>query len=68
MLGAMMSVLGALAVAFWFELRNPVVRSAAQMERELGYQPVVAVPFLDTRPKRRFFGLLQGRPAAAGRG
>ena len=33
---------------------------AAQMERELGFRPVVSIPYLDARPKRRWFGLFRG--------
>lgn len=55
LMGGMVSVFLAFAFAYFLELRNPVLRSAAQMERELGIKPVVSVPHLDTRPKRRSF-------------
>lgn len=60
--GALASVVLALAVAFLLELKNPVMRTAAHMERDLGIRPVVSVPRLNTRPPR--YGLwarLRGR-------
>lgn len=54
--GGMASVLLALGLAFVLELMNPVMRSAAHMERDLGIRPVVSVPFLDTRRRRGLFG------------
>jgi uncharacterized protein involved in exopolysaccharide biosynthesis len=41
--GAVLSGLLALAAAFLLELRNPVLRSARQMERETGLRPVIAL-------------------------
>ena len=58
-MGTLASVLVALGVAFVLELRHPVLRSAAQMQRETGLTPVVSIPVLDTRPKRRFKDLWQ---------
>ena len=56
----------ALGIAFLLELRRPVLRSVAQMERETGLTPVVAIPYLDTSSKRRgFFARL--RMALGGR-
>jgi protein tyrosine kinase modulator len=52
MIGGVISVALALALAFLLDLRHPVIRSAAQMQREIGIQPVVSIPFLDTRPDR----------------
>ncbi|TDK42135.1 DUF874 domain-containing protein [Antarcticimicrobium luteum] len=54
--GAFVSVIVALGVAFLAELRNPVMRTAAHMERDLGIKPVVSVPRMNTRIHRR--GLL----------
>ncbi|MEZ5798323.1 MAG: Wzz/FepE/Etk N-terminal domain-containing protein [Paracoccaceae bacterium] len=45
--GAMASVLAALALAFALDLLRPVVRTSAQMERQLGLRPIVAIPELD---------------------
>lgn len=44
LLGAVASLLAALGLAYLLDLMNPVVRSAAVMERELGFGPVVTVP------------------------
>ena len=43
-LGAGASIALALILAFLMELRRPVVRTAAQMERETGLRPVVSIP------------------------
>lgn len=53
LLGGMASLLAGLAFAFVLELRAPVLRSAAQMERETGLAPVASIPVLDTRPPGR---------------
>ena len=45
------------AAAFAAEMRNPAIRSAAQMERMLGIQPVVAIPTVTTRHDRTRRGL-----------
>lgn len=42
--GAALSLVLALIAAFVLELRHPVIRTAAQMERELGLVPVVSIP------------------------
>lgn len=52
MLGGVASVLAALALAFVVEILNPVIRNAAQMERQLGIQPVVSIPYIHTRSDR----------------
>ncbi|MEP2718644.1 DUF874 domain-containing protein [Pseudophaeobacter sp.] len=56
LMGGMASLLVALGVAFALELRAPVLRSAAQMERETGLAPVASIPVLDTTPPRRGLG------------
>lgn len=56
LLGGMASLLAGLAFAFVLELRAPVLRSAAQMERETGLAPVASIPVLDTRPPGRVWG------------
>ncbi|KMK65645.1 chain-length determining protein [Puniceibacterium sp. IMCC21224] len=56
-MGAVASVIVALGVAFVFELMNPAIRNAAQMERMLGIQPVVSIPHISTRADRRRRGL-----------
>ncbi|MBY6058105.1 DUF874 domain-containing protein [Leisingera daeponensis] len=62
LIGAAASLVIALLAAFLMELRRPVLRTAAQMERETGLVPVVSIPEMDTRPPRRgLFGLLRRR-------
>ena len=56
MAGAFVSLVVALGVALALEVLNPVMRTAAHMERDLGIKPVVSVPRLNTRRYRR--GLL----------
>jgi len=55
--GALASVVAALALAFVLDLLHPVVRSAAQMERQLDLRPVVTIP--EIQPSR---------PGPSGRG
>lgn len=55
--GAMASLLAGLTLAFVLDLMKPVVRSAAQMERQLDLRPVVSIP--EVKPER---------PARGGRG
>ena len=55
--GALASLIAGLAIAFTLDLLRPVVRTAAQMERELDLRPVVVIPEV-TPPK----------PTAAGKG
>lgn len=52
LMGAIASVMVAIGVAFALELRHPVLRSAAQMERETGLTPVVSIPVLDPAAER----------------
>lgn len=57
LLGALASALVALGVGFLLELMNPALRTAAQMEKELGLHPVVSIPHIRTRResnRRRF--------------
>lgn len=66
-MGAVASILIAIGVAFGLELRNPVLRSAAQMERETGLSPVVSIPVLNPGAQRpgllqRMFSLFGRRP------
>ncbi len=44
LLGAFASLLAGFGLAYLLDLMNPVVRSAAVMERELGFGPVVTIP------------------------
>ena len=52
LLGAALSVMLGIALAYLLELRHPVIRSAAQMKREIGFGPVVSIPVLDTTPPK----------------
>lgn len=56
-MGALASVMLALVLAYVQELRHPVLRSGAQMQRETGLTPVVSIPVLDTQRKRRLSDL-----------
>ncbi len=44
MAGSVVSLIGALMVAFLLDLAKPVVRTAAQMQRQLDLQPVICIP------------------------
>ena len=48
--GSLVSFLGALVLAFLLDLAKPVVRTAAQMQRQLDLQPVICIPEM-RRPK-----------------
>ncbi|MDJ0629447.1 MAG: DUF874 domain-containing protein [Rhodobacter sp.] len=50
--GSVASLVLAIAVAFLLELRRPIIRSSAQMQRELGILPAVSIPEM-ARAKRR---------------
>jgi hypothetical protein len=59
----------AFALAFMLDMRRPVIRSAAQMKREIGFGPVVSIPTLDTSPPkitlwRRLVALSSGQRVA----
>jgi tyrosine-protein kinase Etk/Wzc len=57
MAGGLLAVALALAVGLAFELLNPAIRSAAQMERQVGVQPVVVIPTIrPARTRRRRVG------------
>ncbi|MGJ8625632.1 MAG: GumC family protein [Sulfitobacter sp.] len=42
-MGGAASVIAAIVLAFLFELRHPVLRTARQMERETGLRPVISI-------------------------
>ena len=50
-LGAALSTAVALVLAWLLELRHPVIRTADQMERELGFRPVVSIPMMRMAPR-----------------
>ncbi len=54
MAGSVVSLLGALFLAFLLDLAKPVVRTAAQMQRQLDLQPVVCIP--EIRAAKGAFG------------
>ncbi len=60
-------VIAALGLALGLEMLHPAIRTAAQMERQLGVQPVIVVPRLRTRRGRigRRIGLVAGLAALA---
>ena len=53
--GALASLIAGLAIAFTLDLIHPVVRTAAQMERQLDLRPVVVIPEV-TPPKAKTAG------------
>ena len=53
MMGAVASAFGAIFVAFLLELYNPVVRTGAQLQRELGILPAACIPMADSKPVKR---------------
>ncbi|SEI05299.1 Wzz/FepE/Etk N-terminal domain-containing protein [Paracoccus alkenifer] len=48
--GGVLSVMAAIALALLMEMRRPVIRTAAQMERITGLRPVIDLP--DTAPRK----------------
>ncbi len=53
MAGAVFSGLVAFGLAFAVEMMNPAIRTAAQLERQLGVQAVVVIPHLTNRNTAR---------------
>jgi len=51
--GALASLLAGLALAFVLDLLKPVLRTSAQMERQMGLRPIVAIPELDLPDRRQ---------------
>ncbi|GLS85398.1 hypothetical protein GCM10010873_03710 [Cypionkella aquatica] len=78
--GAVASLLAALTLAFVLDLMRPVVRTAAQMQRQLDLEPVVCIPEIRApkgrlgsaalrlidNPKRAAFGLRRFAMIAGG--
>lgn len=52
MAGIVFSIVAAFVLALLFEFRDRVLRTATQMQRELGYAPIVSIPFLDDSKNR----------------
>ena len=57
MIGAIGSLLAGLALAFVLDLLRPVVRTAAQMDRQLDLRPVVSIPVI--KPKKAGRGIMK---------
>ncbi len=66
-IGGMGSVALALIIAFLLERRRPVIRSAELMVQETGLMPVVSIPDLSPREKRRTLGKVWQERLEAGR-
>ncbi len=49
-MGTFASALLGLALAFFMDLRHPVIRSSQQMKRRVGLTPVVTIPVMDIKP------------------
>lgn len=63
-MGSGMMIAFALGLAFMVDQMRPRVRSAAQLERQLGLRPVVSLPVIRTRRERRRRWTLRGGLAA----
>ncbi|OIQ30555.1 MAG: DUF874 domain-containing protein [Alphaproteobacteria bacterium MedPE-SWcel] len=66
MKGGLISIALGILAAFLLDLKTPVLRSSAQMKRETGLSPVVAIPVLDTRPSGAAGRLFARRDTKAG--
>lgn len=67
--GAVFSGILALGLAFGVEMMNPAIRTAAQLERQLGVQAVIVIPHLTNRRtsrNRKLSWLLVGLAAVGG--
>ena len=53
MMGVAASLALAFGAAFLLELRNPIIRTAGQLERQTGLRPVVSIPMTLSPLKRR---------------
>ncbi|NTT84575.1 GumC family protein [Tabrizicola fusiformis] len=62
--GALASLMAGLGLAFLLDLMHPVVRTAAQMERQLDLRPVVSIPEIRTQKRRGLLdlGADRGKP------
>ena len=63
-MGSGMMIAFAFALAFLVDQMRPRVRSAAQLERQLGLRPVVSLPVIRTRQERRRRWVTRGSVAA----
>lgn len=53
LMGIVASVMAALGLSYLLELCNPVIRSSAQLQREVGITPAVTIPNLKLKRRRR---------------
>ena len=51
MMGALASLLAGVVAAFLLDTLKPVVRTTGQMQRQIGLQPIVAIPEIPRRPR-----------------
>lgn len=51
LIGAVLSVLAGAVMAFLLDALNPVLRTTGQMQRQVGLQPIVAIPEMPRRPR-----------------
>lgn len=67
MLGLIGSGFLACLFALGLEMMNPAIRTSAQLERQLGLQPVVSIPYVSStwEQRRRKFAWIAGLAAAA---
>jgi uncharacterized protein involved in exopolysaccharide biosynthesis len=63
-IAGVLSVMLGIGLAVLFEGRNPAIRTADQMMRQLGVQPVVVVPYLQTEKRKSGGGIAFGILAA----
>ncbi|SEO57220.1 Uncharacterized protein involved in exopolysaccharide biosynthesis [Salinihabitans flavidus] len=63
-IGAALSALVALVLMILLELRNPVLRSATQFERQVGIRPIVSIPIVELPGERRKRWFIWGGEAA----
>lgn len=66
--GTVASVMAAVGLALALELLSKGIRSAAQMRRELGVDPVVVIPQLQRRKRAPWGGIMAGLGALAALG
>ena len=50
--GGIASLILGFIAAFLLDLRRPVIRTATQMKKQIGFDPVVTIPFMQTKPRR----------------
>lgn len=71
LIGMALSMALALVLACGLEQANPVIRTPRQMQRRVGYAPIVSIPYLDPIPPKvtrwqRFLAWLNGPESSGG--